>query len=150
MKNAYVVQDSREFSAKLCGRLHLFVVRFQLLLDRRRCVRSRDYSDVNARVVFAAVGDLGGISGAEFLAVRKGDSRQALQQGRFPRTLVTDSHELGQRQVLANILLAQLVDLAETAEAGQRAGLLAVDFSDHDGRWCGREGCRLDKYCLDT
>lgn len=106
-------------------------IRFELRLVVSRGMWSRNDVDVDPSVCLAAMGNLGGIPGAKFLPAGEGDSRQALQQRRFPRALIPHGYELWQRYIGANVLLAELIDLLEPARARQKGGGLVTGLRRH-------------------
>ena len=70
-----------------------------MLLVGDGSIRSRDDGDVDTKRIITSLSDLGGVTCAQLHVACEGDSRQAFQQGRLARALVSDDDELEDRLV---------------------------------------------------
>ena len=106
------------------------MIGLEFLRALRGSVGGGDDANIDALELVATVGDLRRISGAQFLAVGKRDSGDALKERRFSRALISHRNKLRERQILADILLAKDINLsqpARTLDDGQgRAGVLFI------------------------
>jgi len=95
------------------------MIGLEFLRALRGSVGGGDDANIDALELVATVGDLRRISGAQFLAVGKRDSGDALKERRFSRALISHRNKLRERQLLADILLAKDINLSQPARTGE-------------------------------